>query len=351
MTILLISDNDRSTFACSLLAEQLQIRGHDCLTVGPELDLKKESPLPFLRPQVNLSLDALLASNLIERASALGVFLKQPKKLKAFIESYRNLSAQIDRPAAPVFSGPLQASLGDRLMQNLYEHMECDLLLLPGELQYKAISDITRYWPAEEQPPILVKTGLWFMPERPRIGYLNGVQASPPRQLLALVQDNVPSVTGGKSQLLRQLIQWAEASHNWSVVVQMDYSRERGRSWIPNFKEKEWSLPSNLFFSAPGQLLNHLASCSACMSISSPWTMTAMAWGKKILLAGDYGIHTNEATTSWFGCGNMHRMQSIHNLDQVLQLPDTNQIWLESMGWGIHDGVDRLINALKELRP
>lgn len=350
MTILLISDNDRSALACNLLAAQLSKRGQTCLTAGLCLDQKRDSPFPLSQPQVTLSPEVLLASNLVETASAIGVFLKQPRKLRRFIESHRNLAAQRRRPAAPVFSGPLQASLGDDLMKQLYDHLGCDLLLLTGERQNLAVTAITQHWPSDSPPPRLLTTGLWFMPERPPIGSLDGGRATPPHLLLALVQDTAPSATGGKSQFLRQLVQWAEASPEWSVVVQRDYSFDQGRHWIPRFKPEEWSLPNNLVFAAPGQLLSHLASCSACVTVSSPWAMTAMSWGRKTMLVGDYGIHTNEGTTSWFGCGSMYRFQSIQHLDQLLELPDTNQVWLESMGWGIHDGVDRLINALEELK-
>ena len=350
MTILLISDNDRSALACNLLAAQLTKRGQTCVTAGVSLDQKRDSPFPLSQPQVRLSPEVLLASSLVKTASAIGVFLKQPRKLRDFIESHRNLATQRRQPAAPVFSGPLQASLGDALMQQLYDHLGCDLLLLPGERQHKAVTAITQHWPSESPPPRLLTAGLWFMPERPPMGSLNGGRATPPHLLLALVQDTIPSAAGCKSQLLRQLVQWAEASPDWSVVIQRDYSWDRGQHWIPRFKPEEWSLPNNLVFAAAGQLLSHLASCSACVTVSSPWAMTAMTWGRKTMMVGDYGIHTKEGTTSWFGCGSMHRMQTIQQLDQLLELPDSNQLWLESMGWGIHDGVDRLIKALKELK-
>ena len=349
MTILLFSDNDRSALACNLLANQLRSRGQPCLTAGLPPDPKRESPLPSSQPQVCLSLDALLASDLLDQTSALGLFLKQPRKLQFFIESHRNLAALRGRPASPVFSGPLQASLGDRLMQELHDHLGCDLLLLPGERQHQSVDAIVRHWPGDIPRPRLLTAGLWFMPERPPRGYLNGGRATHPHQLLALVQDSAPTATGGRSQLLRQLIQWAEASPEWSVVIQRDDSWESGSTWIPGFQPGEWSLPNNLVFAAPGQLLSHLANCSACITVSSPWAMTAMAWGRKTMLVGDYGIHTNEGTTSWFGCGSAHRLNSIQQLDQLLDLPNSNQLWLESMGWGIHDGVDRLIKALEEL--
>ena len=350
MTILLISDDDRSALACNLLAAQLKKRGQTCLTAGLSCDPKRDSPFPLSQPQVMLSPEALLTSSLLEQASALGVFLKHPRQLGEFINSHRHLAAHKGRQAAPVFSGPLQASLGDSLMEQLYGHLNCDLLLLPGERQHQAVSSITQHWPAEITRPRLLTTGLWFMPERPATGSLNGGRATPPHLLLALVQDDAPSATGGKSQFLRQLMQWAQASPDWSVVVQRDCNWDPDRHWIPRFKPEEWSLPNNLVFAAPGQLLSHLGNCSACVTVSSPWAMTAMSWGRKTMLVGDYGIHTNEGTTSWFGCGSMHRLQSIQQLDQLLELPDSNKVWLESMGWGVHDGVDRLINALEELK-
>ena len=350
MTILLISDDDRSALACNLLAAELRKRGQICFTAGLSLSPERESPFPSSRPQIILSLEALLTSSLLDKASALGVFLQQPGTLGPFIASHRNLAALRGRAAAPVFSGPLQASLGDSLMQELYAHLGCDLLLLPGERQQQDVSSITQHWPAQSPRPRLLKTGLWFMPERPPLGSLNGGRATPPHRLLALVQDDVPSAPGGKAQFLRQLSQWAEVSPDWTVVVQRDCSWEQGEHWISRYKPEEWSLPNNLVFAAPGQLFSHLANCSACVTVSSPWAMTAMTWGRKTMLVGDYGIHTNEGTTSWFGCGSMHRLHSIQQLDQFLELPDSNQGWLESMGWGIHDGVDRLIKALEELK-
>ena len=45
----------------------------------------------------------------------------------------------------------------------------------------------------------------------------------------------------------------------------------------------------------------------------------------------------------------MHRLQSIDHLDQLLDLPPVNTSWLQSMGWGVHDGAARLIRRLEEL--
>jgi hypothetical protein len=127
--------------------------------------------------------------------------------------------------------------------------------------------------------------------------------------------------------------------------------RRKEQPWISKFKSSDWTFPDNLVFGAPGQLLSQLASCSACVSVSSPWSLTAMAWGRPTLLIGDYGIHTDQGTTAFFGSGLMHRLQTIDHLDQLLALPPVNASWLQSMGWGVHDGAARLIQRLEELMP
>ena len=349
MSIVLISDDDHSRFACEQLARQLRHRGQSCLTVAAAPPATRLSPLPPTQPDIAMAPEALLASPVLEQASSIGVFLHQPEQLERFVSSYRALARLRGQRPVPIFSGALQASLGDRLVRELHERLCCDLLLLTGERQLQALRSITSHWPASTAAPRLLPAGLWFAPERPPLGCLNGGKAKPPHHLVALVQERAPTAHGGKSQLLRQLIQWAAAAPEWTVAVQRDEAWEQGDPWIPLFDPEEWSLPANLVFAAPGQLLSQLAHCSACLTISSPWAMTAMAWGRRTMLVGDYGIHTNEGTTSWFGCGSMHRMRSLQGLDQLLELPATNPTWLESMGWGIHDGIDRLIQALQEV--
>ena len=134
-------------------------------------------------------------------------------------------------------------------------------------------------------------------------------------------------------------------------MIQRDHAWEKGQPWISKFKSSDWTFPDNLVFGAPGQLLSQLASCSACLSVSSPWSLTAMAWGRPTLLIGDYGIHSDQDTTTFFGSGLMHRLQSIDHMDQLLGLPPVNTSWLQSMGWGVHDGAARLIRRLVELLP
>ena len=201
MSILLISDDDRSALACELLAQQLHQRGQACLTLGlptPAASLHAaHSPLPPCQPQITMALEALVGSSLLEQAHAVGLFLHDPDQLQRFVTSHRNLAHQQGRRAAPIFSGPLQASLGDSLMQELHERLCCDLLILPGERQQRALHSVTQHWPADVRPPQLLSMGLWYSPERPPQGSLNGGMAQPPHHLLVLAQDRAPTAVGG----------------------------------------------------------------------------------------------------------------------------------------------------------
>ena len=349
MTILLVSDDDRSALACKLLADQLKRRGESCLTVGPLLPSSQLSPLPVHSPEIPLGLMDLLGTDLMNTASAIGVFVQQPDQIQPFAHAHRALARERNQRPAVLFSGPLDPALGDGLTRQLCERLCCDLVLFTGERQLREANAITQHWPSELDTPQLLAIGLWYAPERPPRGSLHGSAAEPPHTLLALVQRDIPTQVGAKAQLLRQLIDWAEASPEWSIVIQREHSWKSGQAWIAKFQPEDRTLPPNLVFAMPGQLLTQLATCSACMSVSSFWSLTAMVWGHPTMLVGDYGIHTDQGTNSFFGSGVMHRMRSITHLDQLLDLPSPNQAWLRSMGWGIHDGADRLLRRLKKL--
>ena len=109
-------------------------------------------------------------------------------------------------------------------------------------------------------------------------------------------------------------------------------------------------LPSNLVSASPGQMLHLLSRCTACLTVSSPWIYTAMKWGSIPMIIADYGIHGMQGTTGFFGSGTMHHLRSIRHLDDLLNLPEVNQIWLNSMGGAIANGTERLLNELDNLR-
>ena len=163
--------------------------------------------------------------------------------------------------------------------------------------------------------------------------------------MLALIQERIPTHIGARDQLLRQLNTWARQRPDWTVMLQRDHSWNPSTALLPS----DAPLADNLVNAAPGQLLPLLGSCSACLTVSSPWSLAAMAWGRIPVIVGDYGIHDEQNTTGFFGCGAMHRLRSISSLDAVNDLPLANPAWLAGMGAEISDGPNRLINALNAL--
>ena len=98
-------------------------------------------------------------------------------------------------------------------------------------------------------------------------------------------------------------------------------------------------------------MLGLLRRCTACLSVSSPWSLVAMMGGRIPVVVGDYGIQAEQHTTSFFGCGAMHRLRDLGGLHKIQELPLVNQGWLEAMGGSIQNGPARLLVALDTLRP
>ena len=349
MTIVLISGGGAEQCACRLLADQLKQLGQACLTIGAPIPSEWHSPWPAARPHLEIPADAVLGTSLLDDATAIGLFLQDTSQLNRLVHSYREHCRNRGRTPVPVFSGPLAPVVGDNLISDLANRHRCDLVLLHGERQLQEAAAMRFNWPADLPAPTLVSGGFWFMPERPALGCLNGGLTSPPYSLLVLAQQEIPVQAGAKSQLLRWLIRLAEASPQWNVVIQRDHAWSDDAAWIADETHEARTLPMNLGFGEPGQLFTLLSSCTACASVSSPWLVTAMAWGRQTMVIGDFGIHSGQGTSGFFGSGAMHRLRSITHLDQLLELPRHSHRWLESMGWDVHDGGKRLLQALEEL--
>lgn len=351
MTVVLISDGDREHLGCQLLAQQLRRRGQACLTVGPGIrPTSKSNPaLAASRADLDLTPLQLLSTPLLEQARAIGLFIRGADPLQRFIDTYRTLCRSRGRQPAPVFSGPVAPQVGDQLVNDLSKRLSCDLLLVPGERQRAEAAAMTFNWPETIAQPAICSAGFWFLPERPPLGTLTSPMQPTNRTLVALVQGNTPSQFGGKAQILRQLISWAERAPEWTVVVTRDHTWSTGSTWVKGFQASDWSFPPNLLFSAPGQMLDLIAGSTSCITVSSSWIFTAMAWGRPSMIIGDFGVHTEASTTAFFGCGCMHRLSEVEHPDQLLDLPGTNRTWLDAMGWGIHDGADRLLQALDQI--
>ena len=332
MTLLLVSDGGLERSACLLMAEALEQQGQHCITAGTPL--KGHQPLATPEPQLSINLAQLHADPLLDQVSAIGLFLQNPEQIQHFIKSYRRLCSARGRPAATLFSGPLVPLVGDALIRDLSLRLACDLLLVSGEQQRRQLQSLTFNWPASLPVPPVISTGFWFPQAAP---------SAPSEQplLVALIQERIPTHIGARDQLLRQLNTWAQQSPHWTVMLQRDHG------WSSTALMPSNTPPAdNLVEAAPGQLLPLLESCTACLTVSSPWSLAAMAWGRIPIVVGDYGIHDEQNTTGFFGCGAMHRLRSIPHLDAITELPRANQAWLNSMGADIANGAERLIEAL-----
>ena len=336
MSIVLISDGALERAGCERLAETLQQRNRPCLTVGP--------PLPSVQPlsprETDLPIDPfqLLGHSLLDQASAIGLFFQTPQEIGRFAGAYRAMCRYSGKRAAPLFSGPLIPLVGDALVEDLIERFCCDLLLVSGDYQLQQVRSMTFNWSSQHPHPPAIATGFWFGPKP------SGTEAAQ-KMLVVLLQEGVPTYPGASEQLLRQLRSWARQSPLWTVVLQKDHP---WKSDAPLIKDATAS-PANLVCAAPGQMLNLLNRCTACLTVSSPWIHAAMEWGAIPMVVADYGIHGMQGTTGFFGSGTMHHLRSIRHLDDLLNLPEVNRTWLKAMGGAIDDGTDRLLNALDGL--
>ena len=336
MTLLLVSDGGLERSACLLMAEALEHQGERCITAGPWLH--GHQPLASVAPQLTIDLGQLPAHPVLDQVSAIGLFLQNAEQVQQFVRAYRALCGMRCRPAATIFSGALVPLVGDALIRDLTHRMGCDLLLVSGEHQRRQLRSLTFNWPASLPVPPMISTGFWFPQAAP-------CAPAPQHLLLALIQEQIPTHIGARDQLLRQLNAWARQRPDWTVMLQRDHSWTTTTPLMPS----DDTLADNLLEAIPGQLLPLIGSCTACLAVSSPWSLAAMTWGRIPIIVGDYGIHDQQNTTGFFGCGAMHRLRSIPHLDAISELPPANQTWLDGMGADITDGPNRLIEALRKL--
>ena len=336
MTIVLISDGELEHAGCQHLAAELRRLGRPCLTVGTPL--QGLQPLPVGPADLTIETPGqLLTAALLLEASAIGLFLRNAAEVAAFIRGYRARMKAAARAPMPLFSGPLRPLVGDALMEDISHRLMADLLVLSGPMQREQLRSSSRYWPAELQPPAVVTTGFWFPMAAPE---------SAPRSsklLVALIQKDIPSHQGAREQLIRQLQRWANQHPDWTIVLQRDHGWTSGHLLLENAS----GLPANLVEAAPGQMLELLARCDICLSVSSPWSLAAICWGAQPLMVGDYGIQAEQDTVGWFGCGAMHRLRDIDDLNALQGHPAINRAWLDGIGGAIGNGAERLLQSLE----
>lgn len=336
MTIVLISDGELEHAGCQHLAAELRRLGRPCLTVATPL--QGLQPLPVSPADLTIETPGqLLTCALLLEASAIGLFLRNAAEVDTFIRGYRARMATTARTPVPLFSGPLRPLVGDALMEDVSHRLMADLLVLSGPVQQQQLKASSRHWPAELQPPAAVTTGFWF----PRAVVETATRSS--KLLVALIQMEIPSHQGARDQLIRQLQRWADQHPDWTIVLQRDHGWASGQPLLENAS----GLPTNLVEAAPGQMLELLARCDICLSVSSPWSLAAICWGAQALMVGDYGIQAEQDTVGWFGCGAMHRLRDIKDLNALQGHPAINRAWLDGIGGTIGDGAERLLQELE----
>ena len=338
MSIVLVCDGVLEQYSCHRFADAWRQAGRRCLVVGPSM--AGDLPLPNRSCDLTLHPKELLGSTVLEHASAIGLFLRNPADIQAITAGYRALRQSRGLWTAPIFSGPLIPLAGDELVDAFLRRLSCDLMLVSGDDQLRQLKAMTSLWPAELTKPRLIATGFWFPATPP-------TQPSPKPLLVALLQDEIPTHLGAKEQLIHLLKRWAREQTDWTIVLQPDHPW----SSTPSLASGNTNDPTNVVEAAPEQLLGLLSRCTACLSVSSPWALAAMMWGRTPVMVGDYGIQAEQRTTHFFGCGAMHRLRDLGGLHNLQGLPLVNQGWLEAMGGRIQDGPARLLVALDSLSP
>ena len=338
MSIVLVCDGALEQYSCHRFADAWRKAGRSCLVVGPAM--AKELPLPHRTCDLSLHPKELLGSTVFEHANAIGLFLRNPTDIEAITTGYRALRQSRGLWTAPIFSGPLIPLAGDELIDAFLRRLSCDLMIVSGNDQLKQLKAMTSFWPAELSKPQVLATGFWFSTPPP-------APPSPKPLLVALLQREIPTRIGDKKQLIQVLKRWAREQSEWTIVLQPDHPW----SSTPTVSTDNTSQPTNVVEAAPEQMLGLLSQCTACLSVSSPWSLVAMMMGRIPVLVGDYGIQAEQHTTTFFGCGAMHRLRDLEGLHKLQELPLVNQGWLEGIGGSIHDGPARLLVALDTLRP
>lgn len=349
MRIILVAGDYHADYACALLTLELESLGANCLLVRSPPAPGQWTPYETVEGISSLQLtpEQLLCQSMLLEADALGVFLSGAG-LESFVTSYRQICAQHNLKPAVVFSGPVFPLSGDAMVADLLPRLSCDLLCLHGERQLAEYADLTRHWPLPA--PAALALGFWFMPESPPDGGLLGPQETQQAHtLVVLAQAGLPSPIGSQVQMLRLLAGLAEAAPHWRVLIQRDHTSESGKPWLSVKQGKPKKIPANLTFGAVENLPLILGRCSACLTLSSPWILTAMAWGRSCVVMGDHGIRTDHGLDMFFGSGVIGRLNGIGHLDSLLNPPPPNRDWLHGLGWAIDDGPRLLLRTLSEL--
>jgi hypothetical protein len=343
MRLGLISDHPPAQAACELLAAALQAQGSEATLLCPEPP--RNRAIGWL-PQTP---EQAAVSELLHQFDAVGVFV-ETEAAAELRRIHRRAAALRQRSPVPLFSGPVRPLCGDALSADLLPRLDFELLCLQGEAQHEHLRWLLQNGTPTEQPdgaPAHVAIGLWCLPSAP-IGH----SPSQERLLVVLDEPQIPPSPFANGVLLERLMAVAKDSPHWQIRLQPDAALPADPEHWPQTSlawhyRQQPTLPANLQLGAPEELAWAVTQASACLGIGSDWLLPPMVWGKPTVVLGDYGIRTDFNGPLFFGSGLMHRLSDCLPLDRLLSLPGANPAWLDSLGWAIADGPQRLLRALE----
>lgn len=341
MKLALIADTAAGRQACRLLGEALQRCGSTVILLGPAVE--PAAPDPAWLP---LPVAQLAASELLDQVDAVGAFLDS-ESLPGFLRIHRQMAALRGRQPRPLFSGPYRPLYGDALAADLLPRLGCDLLCLQGEAQLEELNWLVHGTPHAAQAREAI--GLWCLPTAP-IGH------SPSQEplLVVLDQPDVPASPFANAVLYERLCAVARTSPQWQLRLQSDQPLPADPQHWPEtclgwHHRQNRQPPANLQLGDPLDPLPGLIQARVCLGIGSDWLLPPMVWGKPTVVLGDYGIRTAFNGPLFFGSGVMRRLADCLPLDQLIGGGRPNAAWLDSRGWAIADGTERLQRRLKAL--
>ena len=340
MRLGLICDGGAGLAAGERLAMALLAAGTRVTVLSPEPP--EHTQLDWLA----LSARQAASSELLHHVDAIGVCLDGEEAAEVR-RIHQQAAALRQRPAVPLFSGPIRPLCGDALSADLLPRLGFDLLCLQGEMQEQHLHWLLQDGAVSDQAHVSI--GLWCLPTAP-IGH------SPSQEplLVVLDQPHIPGSPFANGVLHERLCAVARDSPGWQIRLQPDAPLPADPQQWPQTSlcwhhHQATETPANLQMGAAEDLIWALSQASACLGIGSDWLLPAMIWGKPTVVLADYGIRTDFNGPLFFGSGVMHRLSDCLPLERLQTLPSPNAAWLDSLGWGIADGPQRLLRALQRL--
>lgn len=340
MQLGLICSEFQGLAASELLATGLQRCGARMTLLSPDPPKNRKLdwlPLPPLQAA---------SSELLHHFDAVGVLLEGEAAAEVR-QVHRQAASLRQRPAVSLFSGPIRPLCGDALSADLLPRLGFELLCLQGDAQQQHLRWLLQNGAVAEQPSVSI--GLWCLPTAP-IGH----SPSQAPLLVVLDQPQIPASPFANGVLHERLGAVARDCPHWQIRLQPDAPLPADPDHWPQSSlcwhhRQAQQAPANLQMGAAEDLIWALSQASACLGIGSDWLLPAMIWGKPTVVLADYGIRTDFNGPLFFGSGVMHRLSDCLPLERLQTLPGPNAAWLDSLGWAIADGPQRLLRALRRL--